>query len=329
MDITNEGEEEEEDDNEDGQGPSKAQKKENDERVPVDLSKFNVKGDNRDINDNQQMQTMTESKISTMKEEGATGQDIIDKLIQNSTTFSMKTQFSKAKWLKKKAEKYLVTFEVRKPSSLEICEAYFLCYPDRTCHLRPDMLGYMLQMANISAESKVLIVENTRGFIPAVMMEKQVKYGLRVEFCTKSLKYFNDIAIEMDMSTADHSRIGSINSSLLIGDDLDPIKLAMKKKYKKKFSSFVFAHDTLDPMEVFNAISYLLQPGASFAIFGVHPQPLTLLQAHLEKEKAAQCVNMKLEELWTREAQVLPLRTHPFMSMHGKSGFCLSGIKLA
>ena len=94
-----------------------------------------------------------------------------------------------------------MTFEVRKPTSLEICEAYFSCYPDRICFLRPDMLGFMLQMANISSESKVLIVENTRGFISGVMMEKEVKYGLRVEFCTKTLKYFNDITIEMDQSS--------------------------------------------------------------------------------------------------------------------------------
>ena len=71
-----------------------------------------------------------------------------------------------------KAEKYLVTFEVRKPTTLEVCEAYFLCYPDRICYLRPDMLGCILQMANISSESKVLVVENTRGFIPGVLMEK-------------------------------------------------------------------------------------------------------------------------------------------------------------
>ena len=90
----------------------------------------------------------------------------------------------------------------------------------------------------------------------------------------------------------------------------------------------MFVHNELDPSEVFHAISYCLQPGASFAIFGIYPQPLTKLQAELEEDKNAKCINIKLEELWTREAQVLPLRTHPFMSMHGKSGYCLSGIKL-
>ncbi len=82
------------------------------DRVP-NLSTFNVKGDNRNINDDQSKQGLTSDHIENLKENGATGQDIIDKLIENSATFNMKTQFSKEKWLKKKQQRYLVTFEVR------------------------------------------------------------------------------------------------------------------------------------------------------------------------------------------------------------------------
>lgn len=70
-------------------------------KVP-NLANFNVKGDNRNINDDQNMQKMTADGIEYLKDHGASGQDIIDKLIENSATFSMKTQFSKEKWLKKK-----------------------------------------------------------------------------------------------------------------------------------------------------------------------------------------------------------------------------------
>ena len=52
LDITGEFNEDEEGAEEEGPGPSKAQKTEEGQRVPVDLSNFNVKGDNRDINDN-------------------------------------------------------------------------------------------------------------------------------------------------------------------------------------------------------------------------------------------------------------------------------------
>jgi tRNA A58 N-methylase Trm61 len=49
----------------------------------------------------------------------------------------------------------------------------------------------------------------------------------------------------------------------------------------------------------------------------------------LESDPKTTCINLKIEELFMREAQVLPLRTHPHMNMHGKSGYILSGIKLA
>jgi len=38
-------------------------------------------------------------------------------------------------------------------------------------------------------------------------------------------------------------------------------------------------------------------------------------------------INVRIEELWTREHQVLPMRTHPQMSMHGASGYVLSAVK--
>lgn len=55
-------------------------------------------------------------------------------------------------------------------------------------------------------------------------------------------------------------------------------------------------------------------------------QPLAELRDYLLNNKKG--VNVRIEELWTREYQVLPMRTHPHMSMHGASGFILSGIKV-
>jgi hypothetical protein len=38
---------------------------------------------------------------------------------------------------------------------------------------------------------------------------------------------------------------------------------------------------------------------------------------------------MELMEIWTRDYQVLPERTHPTMKMHAASGYLLAGIKVA
>jgi hypothetical protein len=92
----------------------------------------------------------------------------------------------------------MVTFEVRKPEPMEVCEAYFRNNPEKICGLRPDSLGYLLTMGNVSSQSRVLLVENTRGFLAGVLMDKEVRYGLRVEFNSRSIKNNNEILSEMD-----------------------------------------------------------------------------------------------------------------------------------
>ena len=162
-------------------------------------------------------------------------------------------------------------------------------------------------------------------------MEKQIEVGLRVEFNTKAVKINNESLFEFDHSSGSNKKIGAISSKLLIPDRLssaqsDPIRDALAKKYKKYFTSFIFAHDTLHPMEVYEALCQFLQPSASIAVFSTVLQPLTELEAVLSFNRA---VNVKIEELWTREYQVLPLRTHPTMSTDGRSGFILTGQRLA
>mmetsp|Transcript_13681 Transcript_13681/g.21449 ORF Transcript_13681/g.21449 Transcript_13681/m.21449 type:complete len:138 (-) Transcript_13681:334-747(-) len=134
----------------------------------------------------------------------------------------MKTQFSKEKWLKKKQQKYLVTFEVRKPDALELAEVYALIYPEKICCLRPDSLSYLINMANISALSRVLLVDNTRGFLAGVLMEKQVEHGIRLEFNTKAVKNTNEILFEFDAPSSFNKRIGTLNSKMLIAENATP-----------------------------------------------------------------------------------------------------------
>jgi tRNA (adenine-N(1)-)-methyltransferase non-catalytic subunit len=59
-----------------------------------------------------------------MKKSGVSGDMIINKLIENSESFSKRTKFSQEKYLRKKNQKYNIRFEVRKPTALELCEVY-------------------------------------------------------------------------------------------------------------------------------------------------------------------------------------------------------------
>ena len=55
-------------------------------------------------------------------------------------------------------------------------------------------------------------------------------------------------------------------------------------------------------------------------------KPLAECHEYLLQQGLA--VNVELMELWMREYQVLPARTHPLMNMDASSGYLLSGTKV-
>ena len=61
--------------------------------------------DNREIVDDNESQKMSRDDIMKLKEEGVTGQQIIDKIVDSSATFQEKSNYSRAKYLKKKKKK--------------------------------------------------------------------------------------------------------------------------------------------------------------------------------------------------------------------------------
>lgn len=69
-------------------------------------------------------------------------------------------------------QKYLVTFEVKKPTALELCEVYSLTAPNKILNLRPDSLALLLQLANVCSESRVLLIDKTRGLLAGALIEK-------------------------------------------------------------------------------------------------------------------------------------------------------------
>lgn len=50
------------------------------------------------------------------------------------------------------------------------------------------MLGFILNHANINYDSRVLIVDNTKGLLLGALVEKKIRSGLKVEFNVKMIK---------------------------------------------------------------------------------------------------------------------------------------------
>lgn len=128
--------------------------------------------DNRALVDNNTAQSLTGDDIDEMRRQGATGDQIVEALIANSTTFEKKTSFSQEKYRLRKQKKYAPRVLVRRPFVRSICDAYFRKYPARIGCLRSDSLALLLSMANVTAYSDVLVVDMVGGLVTGAVAER-------------------------------------------------------------------------------------------------------------------------------------------------------------
>lgn len=136
-----------------------------------------VGADNRNIIDDGKSQKLTRDDIETLKEQGLKGQEIIQQLIENSSTFRDKTGYAQDKYIKKKKKKYENTVTIVKPSCRILAMMYHGREPGKILHLRYDTLAQMLTLANIHAGSKILVFETCAGLVLGAIMERMGGYG--------------------------------------------------------------------------------------------------------------------------------------------------------
>lgn len=137
--------------------------------------------DNRNIVDDGKSQKLTRDDIEMLKEKGLKGQEIIQQLIDNSSTFRDKTEYAQDKYIKKKKKKYENSVTILKPSCRILAMMYHGREPGKICQLRYDTLAQMLTLANIHAGSKVLVFDTCAGLVLGAVMERMGGYGSVVQ----------------------------------------------------------------------------------------------------------------------------------------------------
>ncbi|CAH8488560.1 unnamed protein product [Heterobilharzia americana] len=128
--------------------------------------------DNRNIKGSQDNQKLTGSCIEQLRLSGISGQDILDQIVEGSTTFEQKTTFSQQKYLKKKKNRHLSLFSIEKPNARIIFETYGSLRPEKCLGLRFDTVCRILSYANIHAGSTVLLCETCGGLITTAVLER-------------------------------------------------------------------------------------------------------------------------------------------------------------
>mmetsp|Transcript_25039 Transcript_25039/g.24776 ORF Transcript_25039/g.24776 Transcript_25039/m.24776 type:complete len:160 (+) Transcript_25039:298-777(+) len=126
------------------------------------------------------------------------------------------------------------------------------------------------------------------------------------------------------LSNVEGDNIEFINYRQLKKKNEESIEL--RKKLQASCSSCIIVHDKHSPKDLFSIAQEFLQYSCYVAVHSQFMHPLAELEKYLNDMGLA--VMIRLEELFTREYQVLPLRTHPHMVTTHSSGYILSFITI-
>ncbi|XP_072936156.1 tRNA (adenine(58)-N(1))-methyltransferase non-catalytic subunit TRM6 [Epargyreus clarus] len=127
--------------------------------------------DNRNILDDGRSQKLTAEEINELKSDSIKASEIVESLITNSSTFHAKTEFSQAKYLKKKEKKYFEYVQILKPNLRLITEILYKLDPGKVQNIRIDTLSQMISYCNVNSEGIHLLYDSgSSGLLAAAML---------------------------------------------------------------------------------------------------------------------------------------------------------------
>ncbi|KAH9947122.1 Gcd10p-domain-containing protein [Amylocystis lapponica] len=307
------------------------------------------------INDGQFVQPLTSEEIEALKKSGLHASEIIKKQIEQHANYSMKTEYSKEKYKKRKEAKYSKSFTVIEPTLFNVCDYWFNKDQNRLRDIRPDTLSQMLNLANIKPGGRYLAVDDASGVVVSGILERLGGTGQLLTICDVDSPPAYPVMTHMNFKKeVVSSTLSSLNWATA-DEDYTPI-LPPSEPTDGKFNSdgqrsritkrkvttsalmqtreelFAGEFDGLivasqyEPFSILEKLSPYLTGSASIVVHSPHVQILADLQSKLRD--LPQFLGSAVTEVWLRRYQVLPGRTHPMMNTSGSGGYILHAIKV-
>lgn len=322
--------------------------------------------DNKLITDDSSSQLLSTDEIIALKESGESGQNIVERLLENSKTFQLKTEYAQEKYLKKKARKYCDYLTIFKPSIRLITDVLYKQQTlPKTIALRFDTLAQILCRVNLDPGGKYLLYENgSQGLLQAALLNQLHDNGCLVHifsstseqnalravkamnFSETKIKQMLTVSLDEILNTKHEDNIPSekveedvINCSDEKKRKSDEAYTQIKKKHRpitstdglnfiksNKFDGLIVVCRE-EPTEFVKTLLPYLSLSRPFVIYSAYREVLVTIYAEFKMRRDV--VFLRLTDNFMRYHQVLPNRTHPDVTMDDGGGFLFSGLFVA
>ena len=142
----------------------------------VEFSESGV--DNRTIHDDGRSQNLSEKEILALRDTLGSSTEIVNTLVANSTSFASKTEYSQAKYLKKKEKKYFEYVQIRRPTLRLLSEIYYRIDADKVLGLRMDSLTQIISYSGVCNDGNYLLYDSgSNGLLPAGLLNSMGSSG--------------------------------------------------------------------------------------------------------------------------------------------------------
>ncbi|KAJ7170183.1 Gcd10p-domain-containing protein [Mycena filopes] len=306
------------------------------------------------INDGEFVQPLTLEEIQTLKQSGAHASEIIKMQIEQHANYSLKTEYSKEKYKKRKEAKYSKIFTTIDPTLFNVCEYWFRKDQTRIRDIRIDALSQILNMANIKPGGRYLAVDDASGMVVSGILERMGGEGRLLTICNTDSPPAYPVMVHMNFTAETVAPLTSLNwatadpsyTSLVPPADVPPDQIKSERQrtrlskrkattdllnatredlFAGEFDALIVASE-YEPFSILEKLVPYLGGSASIVVQSPYAQILTDLHATLRALPGY--LGPSLTEVWMRRYQVLPGRTHPTMNTSGTGGFILHAIKV-
>ncbi|KAF8078954.1 Gcd10p family-domain-containing protein [Lyophyllum atratum] len=307
------------------------------------------------INDGEFVQPLTIDEIQKLKMSGVHVSDMIKKQIEQHANYSLKTEYSKEKYKKRKEEKYSKSFTTIEPTLFNVCDYWFNKDQTRIRDIRVDTLSQMLNLANIRPGGRYLAVDDASGLVVTGILERMGGEGRLLTICdTDSPPAYpvmanmnfkphiaSGVLVSLNWATAEEDYNPIIPPSDIPQEDIrserqksrlnkrkavsDLLTSTREELFNGEFDSLIISSE-YDPWSILEKLVPYVAGSGSIVVHSPHIQILTDLQTQMRATSQYLCPTVT--EPWLRRYQVLPGRTHPTMVTSGSGGFILHAIKM-